>query len=155
IELRRQGTGAWTALDTTVGSGTLRARFDRGQLTPGSYDLRATATDAAGNRTVATTFAGGGRAVVKVDSGVSARAPVAVSPAPAPVPQAAPPGKTPVRCAAKSKRPKHKRHKRHAAKHGRHRAKHHRRARKHRAKRTCVVGGEKTRHHHLGQKKTH
>lgn len=49
IELRRKGSEQWTALPTMFESGQLVARLDDEQLADGAYDLRARATDAAGN----------------------------------------------------------------------------------------------------------
>ncbi|MEX1140822.1 MAG: hypothetical protein WD993_03405 [Thermoleophilaceae bacterium] len=49
IEYRRDGAGAFTALPTEHAVGELRARLDDSALPAGSYELRAVATDVAGN----------------------------------------------------------------------------------------------------------
>ncbi len=53
IELRRRGGRSWTALPTTRHAGRLTATIDDERLTRGTYELRARATDVAGNQGVA------------------------------------------------------------------------------------------------------
>ena len=64
IDLRREGTDSWQALPTTVQSGRLAARIDDEGLIAGRYDLRAYATDLAGNERTVTTTAEGASAQV-------------------------------------------------------------------------------------------
>jgi hypothetical protein len=158
LEFRSVGATGWKPLGTTLDGELLKARQD---LAPGSYEVRATATDAAGNRRVVSTLPGGEQATVTVPrQQVPPAAPppaVATTPAPAaPAPQAAVPARSDVRCAAKPKRPaKHKRHgRRRSAKRRHHSSKHRRKARKVHAKPGCQVGGEKHPHRHL-TRKTH
>lgn len=49
IELRRQGTATWQALETTFEGSRLLTRIDDASLEPGVYELRARAVDQAGN----------------------------------------------------------------------------------------------------------
>ena len=49
IAYRRQGATQWTPLATELRQGELRARLPSDQLADGTYELRATALDAAGN----------------------------------------------------------------------------------------------------------
>jgi 5-hydroxyisourate hydrolase-like protein (transthyretin family) len=51
IEISRQGSNAWYSLATQHEGGRLNARIDDAQLPPGTYLLRATARDQAGNQT--------------------------------------------------------------------------------------------------------
>jgi len=50
ISYRPAGGAVWTPLAVAIGDGELRARIDSGALPPGDYELRAEASDAAGNR---------------------------------------------------------------------------------------------------------
>jgi 5-hydroxyisourate hydrolase-like protein (transthyretin family) len=49
IELSREGSGAWQTLATQLAGDRLVARIDDARLPPGRYNLRAQATDLAGN----------------------------------------------------------------------------------------------------------
>jgi hypothetical protein len=49
IEISRQGSGSWQALSTGQDGTRLVTRIDDSQLPPGTYELRATARDQAGN----------------------------------------------------------------------------------------------------------
>ncbi|HEY1515748.1 MAG TPA: hypothetical protein VGF91_04960, partial [Solirubrobacteraceae bacterium] len=156
LELRAAGTTEWRPLHSELGDGRLRALLD---VEPGTYELRATAVDEAGNGREATTFAGGGQATVIIEPDAPSDPPaaLAIGATPAPVPQAAgSPAAPDVHCAAKTKRAKRKHRARHVAKHRRpHASKHHRRrAHKRHANSTCHPGGEKHRHRHL-RRKTH
>jgi hypothetical protein len=52
IEMRRQGTSAWTDLPTRLAGDHLVASVDDSNLSPGAYEFRAKARDVAGNETV-------------------------------------------------------------------------------------------------------
>ena len=147
LEVRSAGAGSWRPLDTKLGGGAITAVLDIDRLGAGTYDVRATALDAAGNRRVVTTFADGGAATVTLGGGQNA-APQAPSVAPPAAPPAAAPPAAHVRCSAKPKRAKRRhRHRVHRV----HRAKHRHRTHGKRVKPTCQ-GGEKHRHRHLGPK---
>jgi hypothetical protein len=49
VEISRHGSGSWQGLSTEPGDAGLVARIDDSQLPPGTYALRATASDHAGN----------------------------------------------------------------------------------------------------------
>jgi hypothetical protein len=143
LEIRASGTGSWRDLGSEVRDGRITVVLG---AVPGSYDLRATAIDAAGNRRVVTTFADGQQATVTIAPSVTGTQPAPVSPnsPKAPAPRLAP---SHVRCAVKTKRhPKRAKKRHHAAKH------HRRRVHKRHRKPACRPGGEKHRHRHLGGK---
>ncbi len=147
LEMRAAGAPAWTPLSTVLRDGKLAAALDLDRLAPGSYDLRATAIDAAGNRRAVTTFAGGGPATLVVRasaSGLTGSEPTAATQT---APRTTAPKARPVRCSAKSKHTKRGRHHRRAGKR-------HRRAHKRQASRPCPKGGEKHHRRHL-TRKTH
>src|SRR5262249_15520917 len=50
VELSRVGSGVWQPLTTTLEGGELVTRIDDASLPAGEYQLRATATDKAGNQ---------------------------------------------------------------------------------------------------------
>jgi hypothetical protein len=50
IELSQEGSGTWHTLPTQVDSGRLVSRIDDASFAPGNYQLRAAATDHAGNQ---------------------------------------------------------------------------------------------------------
>lgn len=52
IEMRRVGAALWQPLETVLSGGELRARVDSSLLPPGQYELRAHASDVAGNQRV-------------------------------------------------------------------------------------------------------
>jgi Bacterial Ig domain len=148
LEMRAVGAPTWTPLTTVLRDGELGAALDLGRLAPGSYDLRATAVDAAGNQQVVTTFAKGGSATLVVEQRATG---TTSSPAPAVVapiaPKAAPAKRHPARCSVRRKHPKRGHRRRRSSTH-------HRKSHKRHARRGCRKGGEKHRHHHL-TRKTH
>ena len=64
IDLRREGTDSWQTLPTKLQAGKLAARIDDENLLAGRYDLRAHATDLAGNERTVTTTSDGASAQV-------------------------------------------------------------------------------------------
>ena len=66
IEARRRGDANWQALAVTPGGGRFSAPLDDDVLTAGTYDLRARATDQAGNERTTTTLEGSVPLVVKL-----------------------------------------------------------------------------------------
>jgi hypothetical protein len=139
LEFRADGAQAWTRVPSELHGDRLTANLDLDRLPAGTFSLRATARDAAGNQAAVSEFADGGAATVTVDPSPAQGAIAAPAP-----PVSHPVSRTaPVRCAAKSKSKRTKRsHRR------RHRSSH---------AKTCGrsvhrKGGEKHRHRHLGGK---
>ena len=83
IELRPQGAADWQKLPAELQSGRLTAGIDPAALAGDSYELRVSATDAAGNVTRATKFANGNPATFTVSPPLQA-APVVEPPHPTP-----------------------------------------------------------------------
>lgn len=78
VELRREGTGAWSSLDTSVVGTRLVARIDDERLSDGSYELRARAVDGAGNEATTFHLANGQRATLRLPTRFATRLRVGV-----------------------------------------------------------------------------
>jgi hypothetical protein len=66
IAIRKEGSDKWKSMPTTLEGSEVRARIDDEHLSDGTYNLMVRATDGAGNERVATTFADGQPAQVKL-----------------------------------------------------------------------------------------
>ncbi len=73
IELRREGTGNWATLETSVVGTRLVARIDDERLADGSYELRARAIDGAGNEATTFHLANGQRATLRLPTRLATR----------------------------------------------------------------------------------
>jgi hypothetical protein len=137
LELRAVGTEDWVRLPGQLNDDRLVATLDG--VPAGTYELRGTAADVAGNRTVVSEFADGSQATVTVDpppTSVGVAAPAQPQRA-APSPLAKPVSRAKVSyCVAKGKRAKRS--------HGKRRRK--------TCRRVHRKGGEKHRSRHLAGK---
>lgn len=80
IEFRREGERGFRWLATTRAGGTLSARLDDEGLAAGRYELRAVATDVAGNEAVIDSWADGSTATVGMPLRLDANITVAANP---------------------------------------------------------------------------
>ena len=70
VEVRRHGSDAWLPVPVTGDAGDASALLDDEHLAKGTYDIRARATDLAGNERTAVTYANGASAAITLPARV-------------------------------------------------------------------------------------